>query len=166
MIPNTMNYESFLAKLQKMFNIFQDEGEPLEESAKTRLLLKKIQNPNLSQAVSALRIRDNMEGISFTEAANHIATEIANLQETQFVSPRCQSGVTTTGSGQVGPTSGVYAADDSIWTGHFDHWNQLTKQEKKLVFEARKSNKKKGQGAGKGKKLKNDVTLQAQVKAL
>ena len=158
-----MSYESFLAKLQKMFNIFAAEGEPLEESAKTRLLLKKIQSPHLSQAVAAVRIQDNMGGISFTEAANHIATEISNFTESQFVQPRRQSGV---GTGQVAPKFGVHTADGSVWTGHLDHWNKLTKQEKKLVFDARKAKKQKGQGPEKGKKRKNPAALQTQIKSL
>ena len=160
-----MSYESFLAKLQKMFNIFADEGEPMEESAKTRLLLKKIQSPHLSQAVAAVRIQDNLGKISFTEAANHIATEISNLNETQFVQSRRQSGVSAD-RGQVAPKSGVYTSDGSVWTGHLDHWNQLTKQEKKLVFDARKAKKNKGQGPEKGKKAKNATGLKAQIKSL
>ena len=135
----------------------------MEESAKTRLLLKKIQSPHLSQAVAAVRIQDNMGGISFNEAANHIATEISNITESQFAQPRRQSGVNT---GQIAPKSGVHSADGSVWTGHLDHWNQLTKQEKKLVFDARKAKKNKGQGPEKGKKGKNLAALRTQIKSL
>ena len=48
-----LSFSSFLDKLQKMFNMFEEEGEAVTEQAKVRMPLKKIQHPALQNAVSA-----------------------------------------------------------------------------------------------------------------
>ena len=40
-------FNQFLQKLSKMFLIFKDEGEPLVEEAKIRLLFEKINHSEL-----------------------------------------------------------------------------------------------------------------------
>ena len=78
-----MSFSSFLDKLQKMFNIFVEEGEPISESAKVRLLLKKVEHPQLQDAIGALRVRSAIEGITFTECANHLAALVSELPDQQ-----------------------------------------------------------------------------------
>ena len=41
----SMTFEVFCHKVQKMFNIFEQQKEPMTEEAKVRFLLKKIQHP-------------------------------------------------------------------------------------------------------------------------
>jgi hypothetical protein len=41
----SLSFSSFLDKIQKMFNIFDEENESISEAAKVRLLLKKIEHP-------------------------------------------------------------------------------------------------------------------------
>jgi len=36
-----------------MFNLFEEEDEPLTESAKFRFLMEKVQNPQLESNISA-----------------------------------------------------------------------------------------------------------------
>ena len=67
----TLPYHTFLDRLQKMFNIYQSEAEELSDAAKVRILFQKVQHPQLVQAVGALKVRFDMDGINFTEAANH-----------------------------------------------------------------------------------------------
>ena len=43
----SMPFSTFLDRMQKMFNIFQEEGEELSENAKVRELLKRVQNNHL-----------------------------------------------------------------------------------------------------------------------
>jgi hypothetical protein len=47
-----------------MFNTFKKEGEEITEPAKVRILLNKVEHPQLQNAVSALRIRAQMVNIS------------------------------------------------------------------------------------------------------
>ena len=37
-----MSFEVFLSKVQRMFNIFESQKEPMTEDAKVRFLLKKM----------------------------------------------------------------------------------------------------------------------------
>ena len=74
-------FSTFLNRLQQMFNIYEDEDEPFQEKAKTRLLLERVQNPQLAAAVESLKVRDRLDGgMDFTAVANHLASEVAQLQ--------------------------------------------------------------------------------------
>ena len=46
-----MAFESFLTQLQKMFNIYNKQGEEVPEDQKVRILYKKIQNNDLDKAI-------------------------------------------------------------------------------------------------------------------
>jgi hypothetical protein len=48
-----MSFSSFLNKLQVMFNIFEEESEEITEPAKVRMLLKKVEHPQLQDAIGA-----------------------------------------------------------------------------------------------------------------
>ena len=37
-------FELFLSKLQKMYNIFEEEGDPMEEDAIIRFLFKRVEH--------------------------------------------------------------------------------------------------------------------------
>ena len=55
-IERSMPFRTFLDRMQKMFNIFQEEGEELTENAKVRELLKRVQNNQLQDTVKALQV--------------------------------------------------------------------------------------------------------------
>ena len=79
-IRSTLHYKSeralpfstFLDSMQKMFTIFQEEGEPLTEQAKVDELLTKVQHPSLTVAITQLHYQLNTKGVTFTVAANHL----------------------------------------------------------------------------------------------
>ena len=77
----SMPFSTFLDRMQKMFNIFQEEGEELTENAKVRELLKRVQNNQLQDTVKALRVRLDIDRISYTEAANHLTSAVSELPE-------------------------------------------------------------------------------------
>lgn len=79
-----LSFSSFLDKLQKMFNMFEEEGEAVTEQAKVRMLLKKIQHPALQNAVSALRIRAQLDSVTFTECADHLAAMVSELPDSHL----------------------------------------------------------------------------------
>ena len=70
--------------MQKMFNIFKEEGEQLTENAKVRELFKCVQHMQLQDTVKALRVRYNLDGITYTEAANHLTAAVSELPEFQL----------------------------------------------------------------------------------
>jgi len=43
-----------------MFNLFEEEDEPLTESAKFRFLIEKVQNPQLETDISALKVKSGL----------------------------------------------------------------------------------------------------------
>ena len=72
-----MQFSAFLDKLQKMFNIFEEENEEISEQAKVRMLLKKVGHPQLQNAVNALRVQALMDSTTFTECANHLSAQVS-----------------------------------------------------------------------------------------
>ena len=63
----------------KMFNIFQEEGEELSEKAKLWELFKWVQHPQLKDTVKALKVRFDIEGLTYTQAANHLSAAVSEL---------------------------------------------------------------------------------------
>ena len=59
-----MSFSSFLNKLQVMFNIFEEESEEITEPAKVRMLLKKVEHPQLQDAIGASNYSLNVLTIS------------------------------------------------------------------------------------------------------
>ena len=129
-----MLFSSFLDKMQKMFNIFEEENEVTSEQAKVQMLLKKVEHPQLQDAVGALPARASMHGITFTECANHLSAQVsesADLQSTRKIAAAtCDrtkepkriigGGVNTTHASK---RKGIYMPDgrygpDTILTGH------------------------------------------------
>jgi hypothetical protein len=123
-----------------------------------------VEHPQLQDAVGALRVRAAIEGISFTECANHLSAQVSELPD-QYT-PRK---VSATGSragkkdGEIkrirggglsaGKRSGIYMPDGSVWTGFYSDWDQLPKEDRQIVIDTRVSNKAKG-GRGKpGRKV-------------
>ena len=77
----SMPFSTFLDRMQKMFNIVLEEGEEHTENAKVRELLKCVRNNQLQDTVKALRVRFDIDGISYTEAANHLTSAVSELPE-------------------------------------------------------------------------------------
>ena len=89
-----MPFSAFLDKMQKMFNIFEEENEVISEQAKVRMLLKKVEHLQLQDAVGALRVLASMDGITFTECANHLSAQVSELPDNQSASKISAAGST------------------------------------------------------------------------
>jgi len=75
-----MAFESFLTQLQKMFNIYKEQGEEVPEDQKVRILYKKIQNNDLDKAIQALKAQQTAgAAITYTMAAIHLSTAVSEL---------------------------------------------------------------------------------------
>jgi hypothetical protein len=149
----SLSFSFFLDKIQKMFNMFEEEGEAVTEQAKVRMLLKKVQHPALQNAVSALRIRAQLDSVTFTECANHLAAMVSELPDKHLsrkVSAADSKPKTKRirgGGGGGGPASkrkGIYMPDGSVWTGYYSDWDKMSDADKETVMSTRKTNKAKG----------------------
>ena len=104
-----------------------------------------------------------MQGITFTECANHLSAQVSELPDYQS-SRKVSATGSDRGSGKgneikrirgggadVGKRKGIHMPDGSVWTGFYSDWNQLSKEDRQTVMDTRIKNKGKG-----GKRQKSD----------
>ena len=168
----SLQFSTFLDKLQKMFNIFEEEKEEITEQAKVRMLLKKVEHPQLQDAVGALRVRAQMDGITFTECANHLSAIVSELPDHQVnrkisaadsksrgVGVKHIRGGGRPASNPGSKRKGINMPDGSIWTGYYSDWDTMSDADKQIVMGTRKKNKAKGTTPSKkkGSDLKSQI---------
>jgi hypothetical protein len=147
-----VQFSAFLDKLQKMFNIFEDENKQITEQAKVRMLLKKVEHPQLQDAVGALHVRTTMDRITFTaECANHLSAQVSELPDHQSSRKLSASGSDRSkgsdpkqirgGGPGGGKRNGIHMPDGSVWTGFYSDWSQLSKEDRQTVIDTRVKNK-------------------------
>ena len=141
----SMPFSTFLDCMQKMFIIFQEEGEEFTENAKVRELLKHVQHNQLQDTVKALRVQFDLDGISYTEAANHLTSAVSELPE-YLLARRVSSlkhicgGGSDKGKNKFKQDS-IYADDGTIFTGYYSNWKSLSKEDRdKVIAEWKKKN--------------------------
>jgi hypothetical protein len=149
-----LSFSIFLDKIQTMFNIFEAEGESMQEQAKVRMLLKKVEHPQLQTAVGTLRVRVQIEGVSFTECANHLSAIVSELPDYQLSRKvsAAESGKLETkrirgggnGASLASKRKGIHMPDGSIWTSYYSDWEKMSDADKQTVMDTRKKNKAKG----------------------
>ena len=166
----SLQFSTFLDKLQKMFNIFEEEGESISEQAKVRLLLQKVEHPQLRDAVGALRVRAQLDGVTFTECANYLSAIVSELPDHQArkiaaaeskVRPLHIRGGGAAGGSLGSKRKGIHMPDGStIWTGYYLDWDKMSDADKQTVMDTRKKNKAKGTTPTKKKKTAADLKSQ------
>ena len=160
----SMPFQTFLSRVQHMFNLFEKEEEEYTEAMKLRFLLERVQHPELKPAIAAIKVRDTHgEDTTFTTAANHLASELSSTQDFQTALQRKSN---VSGVSQV-ETSGIYR-DGKIFTGYYKDWNKLPKADRdkveaeraRLGVSKKKSNQKARSGGGRrasAAKLKKEL---------
>ena len=143
-------FETFLTQCQKMYHIYEKEGETMPEEAKIRFLFKKVQHTGLKSAVKALKAQMTAGvNVTYTMAANHLSTAVSELPE--YVSKNrnvSAVGEDKSEGGSEKPT--IYNSDKSIKTGYIQGWHSLSEadQEKVKAKRARKrATRKSGQNS-------------------
>jgi len=76
--------------------------------------------------------------ITYTTAANHIATAVSELPEAISRNTRNISSVAQADSGDRQSGTGIYNDDESIKTGHIHEWKSLPLEDRKAVIGERK----------------------------
>ena len=141
----SMPISTFLDRMQKMFNIFQEEGEELTKNAKVHELLKRVQKNQLQDTVKALQVRFDLDGISYAEAANHLTSAVSELPEYLLAHrvsslKRIRGGGSEKGMNKFKQDS-IYADDGTIFTGYYSNWKSLSKEDcDKVIAERKKKN--------------------------
>ena len=109
-----MDFETFLTQYQKMFNIYEKEGEEMGEDAKIRFLIKKIQHQGLKGSIEALKAQQVAGSkITYTMVANHLATAVSELPE--YISKN--RNISASSASTVNHSSTIYDSTGSIITG-------------------------------------------------
>ena len=67
-----------------MFNIFCDKKEHIDESTLVCELFRKDQHPKLQHKVKALEVISDLDGITYSEADNHLTADVSKIPEYQF----------------------------------------------------------------------------------
>ena len=152
-----MPWEMFRDRMQKMFNIYKEEGEEMTENAKLQELFKCTKHMQLVESVKALEVCYNMDSLTNTQAANHLTAVVSKLPDYQMAR-RVSNVKTGGGSGNKQGCvhcngNSIYATDGTIWTGHYDKWATMKDADKEKIT-AEREHKKKAQN-GKGSKNKN-----------
>jgi hypothetical protein len=55
-----MKFSTFLGRMQVMFQIYKQESEEFQESAKIHFLLDRVQAPNFQEAITSLQFQHTM----------------------------------------------------------------------------------------------------------
>lgn len=79
-----LTFETYITKCEKMYNIFENHGETMEEDAKIRFLFKNIHHSGLEADIAALKasITTNPTGtITYSTVCNHLSTAVSQLPE-------------------------------------------------------------------------------------
>ena len=117
------------------------------------MLLKKVLHPALSNAISALRIRAQLDSVSFTECANHLAAMVSELPEKNLSRKVSASDMKPkikrirgggSNAGAASNRKGIHMPDGSVWTGYYLDWDKMSDTNKETVITTRKNNKAKG----------------------
>ena len=128
-------FSIFFDRMQKMFNIYEEEGEEFTENAKLHELFKQVQHPQLQDTIKALKVRFDMEGITYTQAANHLTAMVSEFPEyhlTRKVSASSSRAPRIRGGGGSGhnssvkkkggiqaPNKGILMSDRLVLTGYY-----------------------------------------------
>ena len=118
----------------------------MTENAKLRELFKHTKHPQLTESVKVLEVRYDMDGLTYTQAANHLTAAVSKLPDYQLA--RRVSNVKTTGAG--GNKAGrvrrdgnsIYATDGTIWTGHYDEWATMKDTDKGKITRNRSARRR------------------------
>ena len=130
-----MPFETFLTNCQKMFNIYEKEGEPMPEGAKIRFLFKKVQHSGLQIAIASLEASQTSgTNLTYTQVANHLSTKVSTLPE--YISKNrniSAVGTSVSSMSSGGSDASIHNADGSIITGCIPLRSPLSKEQGDIV---------------------------------
>jgi len=163
-----MSFETFLTQCQKMYNIYEKEGEPMTDEAKVRFLFKRVQHDKLTSSIDALKAQITAGvNVSYTMAANHLSAAVSELPD-YLARNRNVSGVGNhnTNSDDGDNNAGIYNSDGSIKTGFLSNWKSLSKDDRAKIIAERKRLGIRGGKGGRNTSSNNDSATSNTLKQL
>ena len=77
-----MVFEAFLTHSEKIFNIYNKEGDPMLDNDKVKFLFKISHHLGLKITIEALKtMHTTGTAVTHTMAVNHLYTEVSQLRE-------------------------------------------------------------------------------------
>ena len=67
-----MSFNNFLDIMQKVFKIFRDEGGHMAVITQVCNIFRRVQHPQIQDTFKALEVIAELEGITYSEAANNL----------------------------------------------------------------------------------------------
>ncbi len=111
----------------------------MAEEAKVRFLFRKTEHPGLRSSIEALKALETTgTAITYTTAANHIATVVSELPEVISKNTRNIFSIFQDDNDDTQGGTGIYNKDGSIKTAHISKWKSLPFKDRKAVIEERK----------------------------
>ena len=121
-----------------------------------------------------------MEGITYTQAANHLTAAVSEFPEYHVT---CKVSASSSGTPRIwgsggsnhnsnikkkgamqAPSKGVLMSDRSVFTGYYLDWSELSKEDKQHVLDSR-SKKKKG-GIGNKRQISDVASIAEQLQVM
>jgi hypothetical protein len=72
---------NILGRMQVMFQMYKQENENLQESAKICFLLDSVEAPNLQAAITSLQFRHTMGTLIYASAKNSLMSTLARSSD-------------------------------------------------------------------------------------
>lgn len=135
----SMPFETFLTQCQRMYNIFEQENEPMAEDAKIRFMFKSIHHEKVKFAVESLKAqRTAGTALTYTACCNHLTTAVTELPE-YVQKNRLISSIQRGRERDEKGSPSILNEDGTInATGHISDWHKLSLKDKRLVYKERK----------------------------
>ena len=112
--------------------MLDENGEPYGNAAKVRTLFDKVQHPQLTSSISALKVCNNMPGkdMNYSSSSNHLSAEVSTMPETLSTKRNVSA------MGQDATVDGIMK-NGVIHTGYYNNCHQLSKEDKDKVISER-----------------------------
>ena len=133
-----MKFETFL--MQTMFTGFDKSEEEMKPPQQIRLLFEKVQCPVLQTVKNSLQVAYNLDvtdppKVTYNFIANSLSAEASKKDDNS--ANRQVSGLQGRTSGSA-PESGVKGPDGVIFTGFYDNYSKLSKEDRDAIHAERK----------------------------
>ena len=140
----------------------------MTKNEKLRELFKRTKHTQLTKSVKALEVQHDMDGLTYTQATNHLTAAISKLLDYQMARHVSNVKTASRGGNKQGRVqcdgNSIYATDSTIWTGHYDEWATMKDADKEKVTE--EWERKKKAWGGKGTKGKNYKCMVMDISSL